>query len=470
MGPTNTALVKLFRADQDLRAARERLDAASKNVRIQERRVGDLTERLKAAQLRSRELQSHAGQLDLDLKSRDAHIEKLRAQQQTARNQKEYQAFLVEINTAKVDRGKAEDEAVKLMEQVEKAQAEVTALQAQLAGEQAKLQALASQSEETIAKLRAEVESLRPAREQAAAALPPSDRLEFERLSERHDGEAMAPIAKPDPRREEYVCTACNMDLMTDVYNKLRTRDQRVLCPNCRRILFIPEQLTPDLALGTKPAGRGGRAAAAGVATAAGEGGSAVPKTRKPRVQRTAPAERRAKGKLGEVLSKAQAESVKAAVGGGGKPVECEVVVDGKPAGVYKGKTREHLERSIQVFLEEAGMTAQVQVIEKPAAAGAVPEATSTASAEPTAVAGPVFAPDPVSPPPAPAEPDTTPPLPPATAPELSAPAPAEPRSTQSPGGGTGETASDAGANVSDEPRDQSGSPSEEEVSPARNA
>ena len=38
MGPTNVALVKLFRADADLREAQTRLDEAGKNVRLQERR------------------------------------------------------------------------------------------------------------------------------------------------------------------------------------------------------------------------------------------------------------------------------------------------------------------------------------------------------------------------------------------------------------------------------------------------
>jgi len=47
------------------------------------------------------------------MRARDAHIEKLRTQQQTAKNNKEYQAFLVEINTAKVDRNKVEEDAIR---------------------------------------------------------------------------------------------------------------------------------------------------------------------------------------------------------------------------------------------------------------------------------------------------------------------------------------------------------------------
>src|SRR5215217_7173296 len=119
MGPTNVALVKLYQADQKLREAQGRLEATTKNVRIQERRVRDLNDKINATTASLKTQQSHSKTLDLDLKSRDQHIEKLRTQQQTAKNNKEYQAFLVEINTGKVDRNKVEEEAVKVMEAVE---------------------------------------------------------------------------------------------------------------------------------------------------------------------------------------------------------------------------------------------------------------------------------------------------------------------------------------------------------------
>src|SRR2546423_3739461 len=142
MGPTNIALVQLFQAEQALRAAQDRLDAATKNVRIQERKVNDLTTRLKAAQQRLREEQVKNNQLDLDLKTRDAHIEKLRTQQQNAKTNKEYQAFLVEINTEKVDRNKVEEDVLKLMEETEKRQAGVKDLGAHLDTAKTELQSM----------------------------------------------------------------------------------------------------------------------------------------------------------------------------------------------------------------------------------------------------------------------------------------------------------------------------------------
>jgi predicted nucleic acid-binding Zn-ribbon protein len=253
MGPTNVALVKLFQADQKLRGAQERLDAATKNVRVQERKVNDLAEKLKLAQNTLRENQSKSGQLELDLKSRDAHIEKLRTQQQNAKNNKEYQAFLVEINTEKVDKGKVEEELIKQMEAVEKGQSELKDLAALHESENAKLQTMRAEINDRIKQLQSEIDAIKPSVDAAAAAVPPKARDAYTKLSERLDGEAMAAIAKPSRRNEEYACTACNMDLVTDVYNKLHVRDDLVYCPSCRRILYIPDDLPPEVAVKAKP-------------------------------------------------------------------------------------------------------------------------------------------------------------------------------------------------------------------------
>ncbi len=253
MGPTNVALVKLFPADQQLREAQQRLDAATKNVRVQERRTIDLSARLQQATQALREQQSKSANQELDIKSRDGHIEKLRSQQQNAKNNKEYQAFLIEISTSKLDKGKAEDETMKTMELVEKSQAELKDLTTQLEAEQSKLATMQSDITAKVAELQAEIESLKPAREEAARAVPQKALDAFKRLADHHEGEALSAISKPDRRREEYACTACMMDLVTDVYNKLHTRDELVFCPSCRRILYIPDDLPPELAIKARP-------------------------------------------------------------------------------------------------------------------------------------------------------------------------------------------------------------------------
>ncbi|MGH7176550.1 MAG: zinc ribbon domain-containing protein [Tepidisphaeraceae bacterium] len=254
MGPTNVALVRLFQVDQELREALARLEAANKDVRVQERRANDIAERHRLAQARLREAQSRSAQLELDIKIRDEKIEKLRNQQQNARNNKEYQTFLIEINTAKVDRNKVEDETMKLLETTERSTREVEEFATQLHGEQTKLVAMKQQIAGKLSAIQSEIDAIKPRREEAASGVPRQAREMFDRMSERFDGEAMSALAKPDQRREEYVCTACNMDLVADVYNKLHSRDDLVFCPSCRRILFIPDDLPPETAIKQKKA------------------------------------------------------------------------------------------------------------------------------------------------------------------------------------------------------------------------
>lgn len=252
MGPTNIALVNLFKAEQQLREAQGRMDSVTRGVRIQERKVKDLQERLQVAQSGLKEQQVQASQLELDLKTRNVHIDKLRSQQQSAKTNKEYQTFLVQINTEKVDRSKVEDQTIKVMEQVEKLQAEVKDLSAQAETEGAILAKMQEEIGGKVATIQAEIDQLRARRDEVAETVPAKAREGFERMVDRYDGEAMAAIAKPNPRREEYICGGCHMALVVDIYNRLKVRNDPVFCPSCQRFLFIPDDLPPELAINSK--------------------------------------------------------------------------------------------------------------------------------------------------------------------------------------------------------------------------
>ena len=217
-----------------------------------------------------------------------------------------------------------------------------------------------AQLADTIAKLQAEVDSLQPAREAAAAAVPPqAPPTRSTGWPTATTATPSAAIAKPDRRREEYLCTACNMELAIDIYNKLHSRDEIVFCPSCRRILYIPEDLTPEAAIAAPKAtwSGGGRPKSAkkasGAAPAGGGGAEAAPPVN---------IEKLAKGDLGQLLAAAQGESVQAAVVSGSSPVECEVYVNNELAGYYKGRDCGHLERNIKYRLEQVGRQVELRV------------------------------------------------------------------------------------------------------------
>lgn len=370
MGPTISALVNLFNADQTLREAQARLEAASKNVRIQERRVHDLQDRQKAGLAQVKSLTSKSMALDVDLRGRDAKIEKLRTQQQGAKNNKEYQAFLVEINTGKVDRAKVEEDALKIVAQIEGQNKELVVIAAQMEVEQTKLTEMKGSISETLAGLNAEIDKVRPARDGAAeeiGKLSPKGLGVYERLAERYDGEAVAPIGQPDRRQEAYSCMACHLELVTDIYNKLKTKDELVFCPNCGRILYAPVEM--NYAQTIKPKAPGQRAAATKKSAGLREPGKPFDPV---------------KAELDKLLRKASSESTKNAVAAGNNPVEFEVFMESRFFGIYKGQNIDNFRRTARYCLHEAGVIKQMDVYEKgqaPKPAGATP----TAAAEPAA-------------------------------------------------------------------------------------
>jgi predicted nucleic acid-binding Zn-ribbon protein len=252
MGPTNVALVKLFNADQQYADAQRRYDAVSRDVRIQERRVRELAPTLQTAQQALALLQAGARDLELDSKTREEHITKLRSQQTEARTDREYKKFLIEINTQKADKSKIEDRLLEQMETVEKEQARAKELSNQLEAEKARLAETQSKISDSLAAIQADLDRLKPVRDAAAAAVPQKFQVAFERLSERFEGEAMSAIQRPNKRLEEYICSACNMSLVVDIYNRLHLRDEPVACPSCRRFLFIPDELPPEAAINFK--------------------------------------------------------------------------------------------------------------------------------------------------------------------------------------------------------------------------
>lgn len=249
MGPINLALVKLFFADTALREAQTRLDSATRNVRLQQNKVTDLAARQAAAKTEHTKLQARSNELSLEIQAREQKVEKLREQQNGAQNNREYQAFLVEINTQKVDRAKFEEEALGVMDQLEKRGAEVTTLAAQHEAEQTKLTQMTAQIGDRVKMLSAEIEKLRPARDEAAQHVPEKAMHVYNRLADRYEGEAMEAIDKPHPKREEYIAMTCNIDLTVDMYNRLHSRDDLSFCPQCGRILYIPEELTVEKAV-----------------------------------------------------------------------------------------------------------------------------------------------------------------------------------------------------------------------------
>ena len=245
MGATLDALCRLQEVELQIAEIQRRINRKHRLVEKQDKRLSQIDAQIKGWQEAIRKEKMEADAIELDVKSREAEIVKLRQALNTTKTNKEYSAILTELNTKKADYSKLEEKGLGVLNQLEAKNKELETVQKDRESEQAKRDELAKSAADTEDKSRERMNKLKREREAAAEAVPPSALQIFDRVSEKHDGEAMAGILRTHPKRAEYACEGCNMSINIEQVNSVLSRDEPITCNNCGRILFYETAAAP---------------------------------------------------------------------------------------------------------------------------------------------------------------------------------------------------------------------------------
>ena len=239
MGETLEALRRLQDVELQLAALRRKREAKAHRVATHQRQVRQADERLQAQQRRIRERQAKIDALTLEVSAKEQSISKHREALNKAKTNKEYSSILAAMNTEKADSAKIENVVLQFMEENHALQKEATEIEAEKSkrldntgAAQRALQEFDLESQDELAQLEAK-------RDEYSANIAPATLSSFMRVAGRHNGEAMAPITRLHPKREEYMCQGCNMKITLEMVNALQTRDEIQLCHCCGRILYL---------------------------------------------------------------------------------------------------------------------------------------------------------------------------------------------------------------------------------------
>jgi len=239
MGSLLNGLIKLQSVENRLRAVKAKLSRCRRNVIIQENQVRSLQNALeaKAEEIQLTKIQSD--RLELELKTQDEAIARLRASLNAAKTNKEYAAVLTQLNTTKADNSKIETQILELLKNIEADEAESKEIQSQIDEQKQKLEQTRKETEIAAAKFEAEITEIQNQWTQVAETIPSVPLEVFKRVAETYDGEALAVIDKQEGKTEAYSCGGCFMGITAESVNLLMTKDDIIRCPNCTRILIL---------------------------------------------------------------------------------------------------------------------------------------------------------------------------------------------------------------------------------------
>ena len=244
MGETLEALQRLQDVELQLATIRLKRGAKSRRYENQQRKVKRAEEGLELHHRKTVERQKTLDLLSLDVASREESIDKHREALNRAKTNKEYAAILQAINTEKADTAKLESNILEIMNEIQRLttqesnyESEKAEFLQQIEKDRKALEAFDKESSDELRQL----EGLKAEFSQDIAA---GTLLSFNRVAERHDGEAMAQVRRFHHKREDYVCGGCNMKITLETLNSLHTRDEIQLCDSCGRILYLESAAT----------------------------------------------------------------------------------------------------------------------------------------------------------------------------------------------------------------------------------
>lgn len=238
---TLPSLLALFQIDRDLHQLRTGLAGVQRDQKRQEAKIAALNKDLATHDTNLKKLQADISTRELETKSKQEHIEKMRASLNTTKTNKEYSAILVQISADKAELAKQETALLEIMQQAETLSKTVNGVKEQLAVEEKALEKIKSELAGKVGELQSQIDAITARRNEAAAHVPKEALRQYDRISEKYPGDAMAALHFDESDLDEISCGSCYMGLGVEHLNALRGRDEIRRCNSCNRILYLPE-------------------------------------------------------------------------------------------------------------------------------------------------------------------------------------------------------------------------------------
>jgi uncharacterized protein len=177
---------------------------------------------------------------DRDLEEGAQKVEKLKSRTPDIKTNKEYTALLKEIETVEQENKTIEDDILKLMEKIDAAAAEIKTAEDLSTRETAAIDAERKQLEESMTKLEGELAADSLARDKIALRIDAALLAKYQKRYIAQGGRVVV-----EARGES--CSGCFMSIPPQIFVNVKKNAEIITCPNCQRILYFKEAISPKI-------------------------------------------------------------------------------------------------------------------------------------------------------------------------------------------------------------------------------
>jgi predicted nucleic acid-binding Zn-ribbon protein len=227
-------LLNLQDRDQRLRNFQLELSHLPEERKAREKQIADSAAQLDRAKVRAKEIELEKRTLEIEAGTKRDAIARYKQQQLQTRKNEEYAALAHEIEAAEKTIIALEDRELDFMEELEKLTPQLANAEKAHTEERSKLEHLLSALETKKSNLETRIAELQNEHQLLVKGLD-EDVLElYLRLFKTKHGSAVATL-------EHEVCMGCHMKVPAQTVVQVRAAKQIVHCPQCGRILYMPE-------------------------------------------------------------------------------------------------------------------------------------------------------------------------------------------------------------------------------------
>ena len=232
-------LYVLQQIDSKIRETEKNRERFPEEIQRIEEHIERASEELKTLEDEIEERKKRRRALEQELTRKEDEVTKTKRRYPELKTNKEYEAYLKELDKAKLEMSRMEDEILLIMEEVDRLD--------KVHGEgRSRFEKTETAGNEKIQEIKSKLDSIEDVlsreeakRKEIVVCLPSESLAKYDMIRPKRNGQAVVEVSKD-------TCQGCQMNIPPQLVVELLKTREVIQCPNCQRI-FVHKEIIPSL-------------------------------------------------------------------------------------------------------------------------------------------------------------------------------------------------------------------------------